>query len=76
MKILATSSMTPEYSWLWGQRVNDNISIIKQDFKKKNLELGKLEQLEEEKMQLGLDVNVQKLEADKLRKGRIRPRKI
>ncbi|MBA0818256.1 hypothetical protein Gohar_003803 [Gossypium harknessii] len=36
-----------------------------------NLELGnKIEQLEEEKMQLGLDVDVQKLEADKLRKGK------
>ncbi|MBA0786504.1 hypothetical protein Gotri_025904 [Gossypium trilobum] len=47
------------------------IEIIKQDFEKRSLELGKkIEQLEEEKMQLGLDVDVQKLEVDKLRKGK------
>ncbi|MBA0729824.1 hypothetical protein Golax_025726, partial [Gossypium laxum] len=47
------------------------LEIIKQDFEKRNLELGnKIEQLEEEKMQLGLDVDVQKLEVDKLRKGK------
>ncbi|MFQ6666386.1 hypothetical protein Gotur_032752, partial [Gossypium turneri] len=35
-----------------------------------SLELGKkIEQLEEEKMQLGLDVDVQKLEVEKIRKG-------
>ncbi|MBA0881811.1 hypothetical protein Goshw_009276, partial [Gossypium schwendimanii] len=47
------------------------MEIIKQDFEKRRLELGrKVEQLEEEKTQLGLDVDVQKLEADKLRKGK------
>ncbi|KAA3477618.1 myosin heavy chain-like [Gossypium australe] len=47
------------------------LEIIRQDFEKRNLELGKkIEQLEEEKMQLGLDVGVQKLEANKLRKGK------
>ncbi|KAA3486503.1 Nucleoside-triphosphatase THEP1 [Gossypium australe] len=36
-----------------------------------NSEFGKkIEQLEEEKMQLGLDADVQKLEAEKLRKGK------
>ncbi|MBA0637405.1 hypothetical protein Godav_024459, partial [Gossypium davidsonii] len=51
------------------QVVPSEIEIIKEDFEKKNLELGKkIEQLEEEKMQLGLDVDVQKLEADKWRK--------
>ncbi|MBA0687286.1 hypothetical protein Goari_014835 [Gossypium aridum] len=50
--------------------IPSELEIIKQDFKK-NLELGKkMEQLEEEKMQLGLDVDVQKLEADKLKKGK------
>ncbi|MBA0636620.1 hypothetical protein Godav_029328 [Gossypium davidsonii] len=45
------------------------LEIFKQDLEKRNLELGKkIEQLEEEKMQLGLDVDIQKLEADKLRK--------
>ncbi|MBA0819870.1 hypothetical protein Gohar_019592 [Gossypium harknessii] len=47
------------------------IEIIKQDFEKRSLELGKkIEQLEEEKMQLGLDVDIQRLEAGKLRKGK------
>ncbi|MBA0787860.1 hypothetical protein Gotri_000020 [Gossypium trilobum] len=45
------------------------LEIFKQDLENRNLELGnKIEQLEEEKMQLRLDVDVQKLEADKLRK--------
>ncbi|MBA0786525.1 hypothetical protein Gotri_000102 [Gossypium trilobum] len=52
------------------QVLPSEIEIIKQDFQKRSLELGKkIEQLEEEKMQLGLDVDVQKLEVDKLRKG-------
>ncbi|MBA0576165.1 hypothetical protein Golob_024196 [Gossypium lobatum] len=53
------------------QVMPSEMEIIKQDFKKRSLELGrKIKQLEEEKMQLGLDVDVQKLEADKLRKGK------
>ncbi|MFQ6659582.1 hypothetical protein Gotur_028428, partial [Gossypium turneri] len=45
--------------------------IIKQDFERKNAELEKkIEQIEEEKVGLRLDVDVQKLEADKLRKGK------
>ncbi|MBA0851029.1 hypothetical protein Goshw_011750 [Gossypium schwendimanii] len=53
------------------QVMPSEIEIIKQDFKKMSLELGrKIKQLEEEKMELGLDVDVQKLEADKLRKGK------
>ncbi|KAA3479436.1 vimentin-like [Gossypium australe] len=94
MKIFAANPMTtPEYSWWWGKRVNDNIpmpsqentrliedhlqvipselEIIKQDFEKRSSELGKkIELLEEEKMQLGLDVDIQKLEVEKLRKGK------
>ncbi|MFQ6636284.1 hypothetical protein Gotur_014092 [Gossypium turneri] len=47
------------------------IEIIKKEFEKRNLELGrKIEQLEEEKIQLGLDVDVQKLETDKWIKGK------
>ncbi|MBA0575946.1 hypothetical protein Golob_000082 [Gossypium lobatum] len=47
------------------------LEIIKRDLEKRNLELGKkIEQLEEEKMQLELDVNVQKPEDKKLRKGK------
>ncbi|MBA0613136.1 hypothetical protein Godav_013637 [Gossypium davidsonii] len=47
------------------------LEIIKQDFEKMSSEWGKrIEQLEEEKMHLGLDVNIHKLEAEKLRKGK------
>ncbi|MBA0789609.1 hypothetical protein Gotri_025312 [Gossypium trilobum] len=53
------------------QVVPSEIEIIKQDFKKKNSELGKrIEQLDEEKMHLKLDVDVQKLQTEKLRKGK------
>ncbi|MFQ6655003.1 hypothetical protein Gotur_025739 [Gossypium turneri] len=59
MKRLAVGPMTiPEYSEWW-------------NFKRKNEELEKkIEQIEEEKVNLRLDVDVQKLEADKLRKGK------
>ncbi|MBA0700885.1 hypothetical protein Goari_005448, partial [Gossypium aridum] len=51
------------------QVMPSELDIIKQDLEKRNLELGKkIEQLEEEKMQLGLHVDVQKLELDKQRK--------
>ncbi|MFQ6659225.1 hypothetical protein Gotur_028207, partial [Gossypium turneri] len=51
--------------------VPTELEIIKQDFEKKNTELEKkIEQMEEEKVNLRLDVDVQKLEADKLRKGK------
>ncbi|XP_017614059.1 uncharacterized protein LOC108459219 [Gossypium arboreum] len=53
------------------QVVPSELEIIKQDFKKRNLDLGKkIKQLEEEKMHLRLDADVQKLEAEKLRKGK------
>ncbi|MBA0721356.1 hypothetical protein Golax_008906 [Gossypium laxum] len=53
------------------QVVPSELEIIKQDFEKRSLELGReIKQLEEEKMRLGLDVNIQKLEAEKLRKGK------
>ncbi|MFQ6659581.1 hypothetical protein Gotur_028428, partial [Gossypium turneri] len=59
MKGLAVGPMTtPEYAEWW-------------DFERKNAELEKkIEQIEEEKVGLRLDVDVQKLEADKLRKGK------
>ncbi|XP_040939290.1 vimentin-like [Gossypium hirsutum] len=51
--------------------IPSELEIIRQDFERKSLELEKrIEQLEEEKMQLGVDVDVQKLEAEKLRKGK------
>ncbi|MFQ6654552.1 hypothetical protein Gotur_025487 [Gossypium turneri] len=53
------------------QVVPSELEIIKQDFEKRSSELRKkIEQLEEEKMRLGLDVDIHKLEAEKLRKGK------
>ncbi|MBA0856833.1 hypothetical protein Goshw_003761 [Gossypium schwendimanii] len=53
------------------QVIPSELEIVKQDFEKRSSELGKkIEQLEEEKMQLGLDIDVQKLEAEKMRKGK------
>ncbi|KAA3483243.1 paramyosin-like [Gossypium australe] len=53
--------------------VPSGLEIIKQDFEKRNSELGRrIEKLEEEKMYLRLDVDVQKSEAKKLRKGKKR----
>ncbi|MBA0731722.1 hypothetical protein Golax_022557 [Gossypium laxum] len=47
------------------------LEIIKQDFRKKISDLEKrIEKLEEEKIQLGLDVDVQTLEAKKIKKGK------
>ncbi|MBA0624399.1 hypothetical protein Godav_009767 [Gossypium davidsonii] len=58
------------------QVIPSELEIIKQDFEKRSSELGKrIEKLEEEKIQLGLDVDVQKLEAEKMRKGKTRLRK-
>ncbi|MBA0881758.1 hypothetical protein Goshw_028129 [Gossypium schwendimanii] len=51
--------------------VPSELEIIKQDFERRNAKLEKkIEQMEEEKTNLRLDVDVQKLEADKLRKGK------
>ncbi|MBA0845553.1 hypothetical protein Goarm_022389, partial [Gossypium armourianum] len=53
------------------QVIPSELEIIKQNFKRKNLELEKkIERLEEEKMYLRLDADVQKLEVEKLRKGK------
>ncbi|KAK5803697.1 hypothetical protein PVK06_031346 [Gossypium arboreum] len=47
------------------------LEIIRQDFEKKSLELGKkIEQLEKENMHLRLEADVQKSEAEKWRKGK------
>ncbi|MFQ6662045.1 hypothetical protein Gotur_029997, partial [Gossypium turneri] len=53
------------------QVIPSELEIIKQDFEKRNLELEKkIERLEEKKMHLRLDVDVQKLEAEKLKNGK------
>ncbi|XP_040971372.1 polyamine-modulated factor 1-binding protein 1-like [Gossypium hirsutum] len=49
--------------------VPSELEVIKQEFKRKSLELGKrIEKLEEEKIYLSLDVDVQKIEVEKVRK--------
>ncbi|MFQ6651718.1 hypothetical protein Gotur_023927 [Gossypium turneri] len=51
--------------------VPTELEILNQDFERRNAELeNKIEQMEEEKLNLRLDVDVQKLEADKPRKGK------
>ncbi|KAK5811442.1 hypothetical protein PVK06_026773 [Gossypium arboreum] len=53
------------------QVTSSELEIIKQDFEKKSFELGKkIEQFEEENMHLRLDVDVQRSEAEKWRKGK------
>ncbi|KAK5838580.1 hypothetical protein PVK06_007311 [Gossypium arboreum] len=49
--------------------IPSELEVIKQEFERKNLELGrKIEKLEEEKMYLSLDVDVHKIEVKKERK--------
>ncbi|MBA0786132.1 hypothetical protein Gotri_026307 [Gossypium trilobum] len=51
--------------------IPSELEIVKKDFEKKSSELGKrIENLKEEKIQLGLDVDVQKLEVEKMREGK------
>ncbi|XP_016752699.1 intersectin-1-like [Gossypium hirsutum] len=51
--------------------VPSELEIIKQDFERRNAELEKkIEQMEEEKVNLKLDIDVQKLETEGLRKGK------
>ncbi|MBA0880653.1 hypothetical protein Goshw_024322 [Gossypium schwendimanii] len=63
---------TSEYiEWL-GRRINDNIPVPSQgdnQLAEKHLK-KKIEQMEEEKMNLKLDIDVQKLETKNLRKGK------
>ncbi|XP_017644227.1 stress response protein NST1-like [Gossypium arboreum] len=51
------------------QVIPSELDIMKQEFKRKNLKLEKkIEKLEEEKMYLSLDVDLQKKEVEKVRK--------
>ncbi|MFQ6656183.1 hypothetical protein Gotur_026400 [Gossypium turneri] len=53
--------------------IPSELEILKQDFERRNAELEKqIEQIEKEKMNLRLDADVQKLEAERLRKGKAR----
>ncbi|MFQ6643652.1 hypothetical protein Gotur_018110 [Gossypium turneri] len=53
------------------QAVPFELEIIREDFERRNAELEKkIEQIEEEKMNLRLYVDVQKLQVEKLRKGK------
>ncbi|MBA0642866.1 hypothetical protein Goklo_027202 [Gossypium klotzschianum] len=67
MKRLVVGPMTtPEYNEWWVRRINDNIPEPSHENKLEK----KIEQMEEEKMNLRLDADVQKLEAERLRKGK------
>ncbi|XP_016721844.1 uncharacterized protein [Gossypium hirsutum] len=49
--------------------IPSELEVIKQEFERNNLDLGrKIEKLEEEKMYLSLDVDIQKIEVKKVRK--------
>ncbi|MBA0876588.1 hypothetical protein Goshw_013639, partial [Gossypium schwendimanii] len=49
--------------------IPSELEVIRQDFKRRNADFeNKIEQMEEEKMNLRLDIDVQKLETEKLRK--------
>ncbi|KAL1171804.1 hypothetical protein V6Z11_A05G307800 [Gossypium hirsutum] len=49
--------------------IPSELEVMKQEFKRKNLELGKkIKRLEEEKMYLSLDVDIQKIEVEKVKK--------
>ncbi|MBA0634497.1 hypothetical protein Godav_005294 [Gossypium davidsonii] len=51
--------------------VPSELEIIRQDFERRNTELEKkIEQMEEEKMNLRSDMDVQELEVEKLKKGK------
>ncbi|MBA0874658.1 hypothetical protein Goshw_020193 [Gossypium schwendimanii] len=72
MKRLAVGPMiTPEYNEWWVRIINDNIPELSHENKLEK----KIEQMEEENMNLRLDVDVQKLEAEKLRKGKTKAEK-
>ncbi|MBA0636556.1 hypothetical protein Godav_022002 [Gossypium davidsonii] len=61
------SQSIEEHLWV----VPSELEIIKHDFERRNAELEKeIEQMEEEKINFRLDVDVQKLEVKKLRKGK------
>ncbi|MBA0710951.1 hypothetical protein Golax_010195 [Gossypium laxum] len=50
--------------------VPSKLEIIRQDFERRNVKFEKkIEQVEEEKMNLRLDMDVQKLEAKKIKKS-------
>ncbi|XP_016755333.1 uncharacterized protein [Gossypium hirsutum] len=49
--------------------IPSELEVIKQEFERKNLELGKkIKRLKKEKMYLSLDIDVQKIEVEKVRK--------
>ncbi|XP_040951520.1 tropomyosin-like [Gossypium hirsutum] len=56
--------------------VPSELEIMKQDFERRNAELEKkMEQMEKENMNLRLDADVQKLEVERLRKGKAKAEK-
>ncbi|MFQ6667727.1 hypothetical protein Gotur_033643 [Gossypium turneri] len=68
MKRLAVGpTTTPEYNEWWVRKINDNIPRSGQG---DSQSIEEHLRLEEEKMHLGLDIDVQKIETEKLRKGK------
>ncbi|MFQ6626435.1 hypothetical protein Gotur_005308 [Gossypium turneri] len=65
-RLVVGSRTTPKYIEWWGRRINNNILGPNQGNKLEK----KIEQMEEEKMYLRLDMDVQKLKTEKLRKGK------
>ncbi|MBA0667345.1 hypothetical protein Goklo_000445 [Gossypium klotzschianum] len=74
MKRLVVGPMTtPEYNEWWVRRINNNIH---EPSHKNSQSIEKnIEQMEEEKMNLRLDADVQKLEAERLKKGKTKAEK-
>ncbi|MBA0731324.1 hypothetical protein Golax_025691 [Gossypium laxum] len=75
MKRLVVGTITtPKYNEWWSIKehlrvIPFELQIIRQDFERRNADLeNKIEQMEEEKMNLRLDIDIQKLETKKLRK--------
>ncbi|MBA0700699.1 hypothetical protein Goari_022555, partial [Gossypium aridum] len=70
MKRLAMGPMTtPEYYGWWARRINDNTLKLNHEDGQKNADLEKrIEQMEAKKTNLRLDIDVQKLENDRLKK--------
>ncbi|MFQ6626436.1 hypothetical protein Gotur_005308 [Gossypium turneri] len=71
-RLVVGSRTTPKYIEWWGRRINNNILGPNQGNKLEK----KIEQMEEEKMYLRLDMDVQKLKTEKLRKGKNKEEKI
>ncbi|MBA0730388.1 hypothetical protein Golax_022651, partial [Gossypium laxum] len=73
-RLMVGPMTTPKYNERWSieehlRVIPSELETIRQDFERRNADLEKkIEQIEEEKMNLRLDIDVQKLETEKLTK--------